>query len=257
MTSIVPNDFLAESSPACELSRIGAVEREHLVGRAELAVVGGNRVVGDRDAADRGRDGDGEERQHEELLPPLAAEHAPGPADDRAAGGDAAVARSAQRRPVSERRHRRSPAASSDSGPAGASRLVDDVAVAQEDDAVRPGSQLRLVGHDDTRDAPMRRGAQQAHDRLAVHGVERTRRFVGEQQPALADDRPRDRDPLALAARQLVGVAVGVVGDVELLHRLECRRRVRPSRETPSSSSGRVTFSSAVSPGSRLKSWKT
>ena len=83
---------------------------------------------------------------------------------------------------------------------------------------------MRLVGHDDTRDAPLGRGAQQAHDRLAVHGVEGAGRLVGEQQSALADDRPGDRYPLALAARQLVGVAVGVVGDVELLHRLEARR---------------------------------
>ena len=83
---------------------------------------------------------------------------------------------------------------------------------------------MRLVGDDDTRDAAMRGGAQEAHDRLAVHGVERAGRLVGEQQPALADDRARDRDALALAARQLVRVAIGALGDVELLQRSQSRR---------------------------------
>src|SRR5262249_33427383 len=84
------------------------------------AVVRGNRLVGDGDAADRGGDGDGEQRDDQQLLTPLAAEHAPPPADDRAAGGDTAVPWPAQSRCVSERRHDRSPAASSDSGPGGA-----------------------------------------------------------------------------------------------------------------------------------------
>ena len=125
---------------------------------------------------------------------------------------------------MSERRHRRSPAASSDSGPGGATGLVDDAAVAQEHDAVGPRRELRVVGDDDAGDAALRGGAQQAHDRLAVDRVERAGRLVGEQQPALADDRPGDRDPLALAAGELVGEAVGALGEAELLERLEPRR---------------------------------
>jgi hypothetical protein len=107
MTSIVPNDLLVVSSPAWSFSRIRAVEREQLVGRAEVAVVGGYCVVGDRDAADCGSDGDGEERHNQELLAPLAAEQAPCPADQWAARGNAAAALSSQRRAVHERRHRR------------------------------------------------------------------------------------------------------------------------------------------------------
>jgi hypothetical protein len=94
--------------PRAELRPIRGVEREQLVGRAELAVVGRNRVGRDRDAADRGGDGDREERQHEELPAPLAAEHPRRPPHDRAARSDAAVVARAQRR---------SPAASSDSAP--------------------------------------------------------------------------------------------------------------------------------------------
>ena len=66
---------------AClETARIGAVERQHGIGRAEHGVVARRvGVVDDRDAADRGGDGDAEEGQHEELLPPLAPEEAQAP----------------------------------------------------------------------------------------------------------------------------------------------------------------------------------
>ena len=76
-----PERFLGGGEACLELARIGAVELEQVVGRAELGVDRGARVVDERDAADRGRDRDGEERQDQELLPPLAAEQAPGPAD--------------------------------------------------------------------------------------------------------------------------------------------------------------------------------
>ena len=204
MTSVVPNDFLAEARAAVERPRIGAVEPEQVAGRAELGVVRRARVEGDRDAADRGRDRDGEERHHQHLLPPLAAEHAPRPADDRSAGGDAAVARASPRRVVSERRHRRSPAASSDSGPGGAT--VWSTTRPSRRNTTRSAQDARCASWVTTTPATprVRGGPQQTHDGLAVHGVERAGRLVGEQQPALADDRPGDRDPLALAARELV-----------------------------------------------------
>ena len=104
-----------------ELARIAAVEPEQVRGRAELGVIGGTGVVDDRDAADRGGHRDGQQRHHQQLLAPLAAEHAPGPANQRAPRGDAARPRRAQRRPGGERGHRRSPAASSESGPGGVS----------------------------------------------------------------------------------------------------------------------------------------
>src|SRR5262245_39134005 len=51
--------------------------------------------------------------------------------------------------------------------------LIDDATVAQEDDAVGPRRQVRLVSDDDAGDAALGGCAQQAHDRLAVHRVER------------------------------------------------------------------------------------
>ena len=89
-------DSSAGGERRLELSRIGAVEPEQVIGRAELGVVRGARVVDDRDAADRRGHRDREQRHHQDLLPPLAPEHAPGPADHGAAGGDAAVPRSAR-----------------------------------------------------------------------------------------------------------------------------------------------------------------
>jgi hypothetical protein len=75
------------------------------------------------------------------------------------------------------------------------------------------------VGDDDARHPAVGGRSQQAHDALAVDRVQRAGGLVGEQQAALADDRPRDRDALALAARELVRVAIGVVRDVERLER--------------------------------------
>jgi hypothetical protein len=49
----------------------------------------------------------------------------------------------------------------------------------------------------------------------------RAGRFVGKQQPAVADDGPCDRDPLAFTTRELVGEAGGAVAQTELLERPE------------------------------------
>src|SRR6185503_20447358 len=65
--------------------------------------------------------------------------------------------------------------------PRSSDRLVDDVAVSEEDDPVRPGGEVRFVRYDDTGDAPLRRVAEQTHDTFPVHGIQRTGRLVGEQ----------------------------------------------------------------------------
>ena len=101
------------------------------------------------------------------------------------------------------------------------------------------------------------RAAEQPQDVLAGLGVERAGRLVGQDQPALADEGPGDRDPLLLAAGHLVGEPVG--------ERRRCRPRRAPRERpcgaprapAPSSSRGSATFSAAVSAGIRLKSWKT
>ena len=69
------------------------------------------------------------------------------------------------------------------------------------------------------------------------------------------DQRPGDRDPLLLAARQLVGPVVAAVGEPDRVSsRVSSHSR---SSSPPPIVSGSVMFSSAVSTGSRLKLWKT
>jgi hypothetical protein len=59
--------------------------------------------------------------------------------------------------------------------------------------------------------------AKELEDGLAGVGVERTGRFVGEEEPAFADDRAGDRDSLPLATGHVVGESVGEVIDAHLL----------------------------------------
>ena len=109
---------------------------------------------------------------------------------------------------------------------------------------------------DDPRDSTLGRGPQQAHDRLAVDRVERAGRLVREQEPALADDRPRDRDPLALAARELVREAIRALLDVELVQRFE-PGRPRGLRADAVQLERQRDVLDRRQPGSRLKSWNT
>ena len=135
--------------------------------------------------------------------------------------------------------------------------MVDDAAVAKEDHPVGPRREVRVVGDDDRGDPAFAGVADHRHHGLAVRRVERARRFVGEEEVTLADHGPGDRNPLPLAAGELVGVVVGSVrepeplegGDARLmrLYAPRCRRARRAS----------ATFSAAVRPGRRLKSWKT
>ena len=76
---------------------------------------------------------------------------------------------------------------------------------AQEHHPVGPGGMPRLVGDQHPGRAGVHLRPQQPQHRLAGLGVQRPGRLVGQQQAALADQRPGDRHPLLLAAGQLVG----------------------------------------------------
>ena len=62
---------------------------------------------------------------------------------------------------------------------------------------------------------------------LAGHLVERAERLVHQQQPRPLGERPGDRDALLHAARELVGVPVGEVGEADQLEQLGDARRAR------------------------------
>ena len=71
--------------------------------------------------------------------------------------------------------------------------------------------------------------AEHPHDLLAGGAVEVAGGLVGQEDAGLVDQRPRDRDPLALAARELVGAVVHPLAEPDPLQRLR-RARSRRSR---------------------------
>jgi len=84
-----------------------------------------------------------------------------------------------------------------------------------------------LVGHEHAAGAAVAARPQQAQDRLAVLGVQGAGRLVCQQQAPGADERPRDRHPLLLAAREVVGEAPVEALQADLGQRVE---RLRPRR---------------------------
>jgi hypothetical protein len=98
--------------------------------------------------------------------------------------------------------------------------LLDDAAV-QQQDAVGHCHRFRLVVGDDQRrqlhlDDQV---AQPGAGFLAHLGVEVGQRLVEQDDRRVVDQRPGDRHPLLLAAGQLVRIAVGEVGQAEVLQR--------------------------------------
>ena len=89
-------------------------------------------------------------------------------------------------------------------------------------DAVGDVEDAVVVGDDQDRRTLFPRQRLHAVDDLAPGGlVERRRGLVGQHDRGVADQRARDRDALALAARQLVGALVDVRAEADRLeHRL-------------------------------------
>ena len=85
-----------------------------------------------------------------------------------------------------------------------------------------------------------------------IGGVERAGRLVGQEQLAAADHRPGDGDPLALTSRELVGVVRRPVRQSEFVEGSSSAAAWALRADTPSSSRGSETFSTALSPASRL-----
>ena len=86
-------------------------------------------------------------------------------------------------------------------------------------------------------------------------GVEVAGRLVGEEQPRARHERARERDALLLAARELLRIVMQALAEADALEHL--RARPGAPRALPASSSGSITFSSAVSAGSSWKDWNT
>ncbi len=72
---------------------------------------------------------------------------------------------------------------------------------------------------------PLARGQDQPHDGFAVDRVESTRRLVGEQDVAIADDGARDGHALAFATGELVRVGGRAIGELERARASDSGRR--------------------------------
>src|ERR1019366_3111279 len=83
--------------------------------------------------------------------------------------------------------------------------------------SIGPGSEFRVVGHDECGDATMTRGQDHSHDGLTVDRIEGTRWFVGEEQTTLAYDGPGDGNALTLTSGQFVRKSLGTVREAQLV----------------------------------------
>src|SRR5947207_3000540 len=95
-----------------------------------------------------------------------------------------------------------------------------DHAVAQRDDPGGVGRNVVLVRDHDDRLAAAVQVAEHLHQLGAGGRVEVPGGLIGEQDGGLVHERPGDRDPLALAARQLVGPVVHPVAQPDPGERL-------------------------------------
>ena len=133
--------------------------------------------------------------------------------------------------------------------------LAHDLAVGEEQHAVRPRCRTRIVrDHDDRLAVLVDRAAQELEDLGSRLRVEVPGRLVREEDRRLRDERACDRDPLLLAARELGRAMREPVAETDVRDDL-----VEPavSGFSPAIVSGRRMFSFAFSIGSRLKNWKT
>ena len=109
---------------------------------------------------------------------------------------------------------------------------LEDRAVDDDADLIRErGSVLEVVGDEDASAARARGAARAARSAPSpCVGIQRRQRLVEQQHARLERERPRERDPLALAARQLAHAGRRQVGDPEPLQELG-HRRVAPGAE--------------------------
>ena len=131
-----------------------------------------------------------------------------------------------------------------------------DEPVLQPDGPVRNPGNIRVVGHHQDRDPAVVQRGQDRHDAGAGSRVQASGRLVGQYDRRLADQRPRDGDPLALAPGQLGGPVPGPVTEADPLERggrgsspLGCRAAAVQQ------SAGDVVDRGEA--GSRTKCWKT
>ena len=117
--------------------------------------------------------------------------------------------------------------------------------------------EAHLVRGDEHGHAVVLQLADQAQHLADEFRVERARHLVEEHQPRPGHQRPRDRDPLLLAAGQLVRARARPVAQPDPLEHRQ-RRGLGLSRAMPCTRRGAsVTLSSTRRCGNRLNAWNT
>ena len=86
--------------------------------------------------------------------------------------------------------------------------VVDEAAVADHDDPIRPAGEAGLVGDYHAGGTLVDTFAEDTQDGVTRGGVQRTGRLVGQQDATLADQRAGDGGPLGLTAGDLLREAV-------------------------------------------------
>jgi hypothetical protein len=125
----------------------------------------------------------------------------------------------------------------------------DDLALHDHPDPVRETLGLvHVVGREHDRRTTGPQGADQAPHRSAGGGIEAGRGLVEEQQLGVADQRQRDVEPPALAARQLLAAPRPELGQLELRQRLvqAARRRVVPGIQRQALADSQLGLGEAV-----------
>ena len=96
-----------------------------------------------------------------------------------------------------------------------------DPSVPDGEAARRARTDVRVVRDDDERVAGLVHAVEERKHLLARAGVEVAGGLVGEQQGRAVHERARDRDPLALAAGDLVREVIGPLREAHAPERLE------------------------------------
>src|SRR5262245_44171633 len=108
-----------------------------------------------------------------------------------------------------------------------------DAAIAHADDAwkVRQRQLHAVEIHEERLARRARDVSQQRHDRESQRGIYRRNRLVGKDRIRILDHHSSDRHPLLLAAGQLVGACVELLGDADLGEGVQRGVRVPRPRE--------------------------
>ena len=112
---------------------------------------------------------------------------------------------------------------------------LDELAAVHHGDAVADVADRReVVGDEEVREPELGlQVAQQVQDLRAHRDVERRDRLVADDERGVGRERPRDRDALALTARELERAALAEIG-VEADELAAARARGRRRRRAPS-----------------------